>query len=356
MRRVREFYEQYERRISAGSILLGFLFDSITLVRIDLFINHVLLFTYLAIVAFGIFIINLYEEGRVKFFGRETYAWLFIAMQFSFGGLFGRFFLYYFHSGSIAQSWPFLLALLALLISNEFAKKHYTRLLLQINFFFLALFLFLIFYIPILVGKMSDQIFVLSGMLALVVTYLFVRFLDSFVPERVRTRKTRLGITLVSLFVLLNVLYFANLIPPLPLALHDVGAYHSVARVQGGYRVEREEYPWFLAWRRPVLHLTAIESPYIFSAVFAPTHFGTSIVHRWERYDETTRSWVLESRVQFPIIGGQDYGYRGYSWKSNASSGEWRVNIETLRGQRLGRVKFVIERVDAPAPLVEERL
>ena len=42
------------------------------------------------------------------------------------------------------------------------------------------------------------------------------------------------------------------------------------------------------------------------------------------------------------IAGGRDGGYRGYSL-TTVNSGNWRVNIETERGQLIGRVKFKVE-------------
>ena len=43
------------------------------------------------------------------------------------------------------------------------------------------------------------------------------------------------------------------------------------------------------------------------------------------------------------IFGGRDGGYHTYSIKGNIIPGLWRVDIETERGQIIGREEFKIE-------------
>ena len=357
MRKVREIYERYERKLSAFSIVTGFIFDSLTLVRIDLVVNHLLMAGYFAIAAVGIFLINLREEGRARFLSDEQYAWLFIAMQFSFGGLFGRFFLYYFHSGIIGTSWVFLATLMAFLIGNEFAKKHYTRLVLQVDFFFLALFLFLIYFVPILAGSIGGGIFIISGIAALAILFIFLRLLLRLTPVRIRSRSREIVASIAAIYLAMNVMYFANIIPPIPLALRSGGIYHRVTRSGDRYlgtTDERRFLDRFRSYER--IRITPNQELYAYSAVFAPTDLGTSIAHVWQRYDETQGEWIDQARVLFPIVGGQDRGYRGYTIKSNVTPGLWRVNIETLRGAVIGRLTFHAIREDGVISLSTKEL
>ncbi len=67
------------------------------------------------------------------------------------------------------------------------------------------------------------------------------------------------------------------------------------------------------------------------------------MVHRWQYYDDETRSWVTASALSFSIHGGRSDGYRGYSVKRSLTEGKWRVSVETVRGQVLGRIPFTIE-------------
>ncbi|MCF1193471.1 DUF2914 domain-containing protein, partial [Mangrovimonas sp. AS39] len=61
--------------------------------------------------------------------------------------------------------------------------------------------------------------------------------------------------------------------------------------------------------------------------------------------------WVSGSKISFPIKGGRNEGYRGFSKKENVFSGKWRVDIETERGQVVGRVRFDIFIVDTAGVL-----
>lgn len=354
VKRIRESVAHYERHISAAAIVFAFIFDSVTLHRLDFFLTELVLITYLVVVGLGIFLINLREEGKHPWWISDTvYWWIFVAVQFSFGGLFGRFLIYYSRSGSIFTSWPFLVLLLVLLIGNEFAKKHYTKLLLQITFFFLCLFSFLIFFIPILFGRMSEGLFVLSGIVSLAAIYGFLRFMYHFIPGKIAKYRRGLLASVLSAYLVINVLYFTNIIPPIPLSLREAGVYHSVVRTSLGYRVTHEEEPSFSPFRfYETLHIAPGEAAYLYSAVFAPTNFDAYVVHQWQHYDLEKREWVNSARIPFPIIGGDDKGYRGYTLKGDPEEGFWRVNIETVRGQVVGQVEFKVVRVDEKPKLL----
>src|SRR3989344_216530 len=89
-RDTQELLHWYERYISPLSLVAGFLADNyILLRRVDLWTSNLLLFSYLAVAALGIVLINLVETGRLR------RPWLLsvapfipVEVQFSFGGLF----------------------------------------------------------------------------------------------------------------------------------------------------------------------------------------------------------------------------------------------------------------------------
>lgn len=345
MKKIKEWFEKYEVYISTGSLLLGFVIDNLTLKRIDLPFENIVLFTYLAISAIGITLINLYDAGKLheKLIEKTRFLLPHI-VQFAFGGLFSGFFVFYSRSASFLSSWPFLVLLLAIMIGGEIFKKYYLRLSFQIGVFYIALFSFSIFYIPILIGKIGIFVFLLSGLVSLVLISLFLYFLLLFTPQSIRANKSILGLVVGGAFVLINVFYFTNILPPIPLALKDGGAYHALVKKDGGYWVKEENRDWKDFFRRyEIIHISSGSSIFAYSSVFAPTKLNTSIVHSWQYFDETEGEWVNASRIEFPITGGRDGGYRGYSWKSNLFSGLWRVNVETMRGQIIGRIRFKIE-------------
>jgi hypothetical protein len=149
---------------------------------------------------------------------------------------------------------------------------------------------------------------------------------------------------ILGIFFTINILYFLNIIPPIPLSLKSFGVYHSITRDSDGSFVGQEEVSgsWYeeVFSRKKITITDKNDSIYVFSAIFAPTKLNTNIVHNWQYFDELESKWVSASRAGFSIYGGRDAGYRGYSLKTSLFAGKWRVDIETPRGQLIGRVKF----------------
>ncbi len=345
---VKNKYERYENHISSLALILGFIIDSLTLRRVDLLPENIVLITYLFISSICIIAINIVETRRpAESVPGRIHFWLLIAMQFSFGGLFSAFLVFYGRSASFSASWPFLLILLFGLIGNELFKKQYTRLSFQVTVFFTALFSYLIFIIPVLTRSISPWSFLLSCLLAVILIYLFLKLLGRFVPEKIDQSRKRIIVSVGVIWSFVIVFYFANIIPPIPLSLKDVGVYHFLARsVDGNYTVQKEKEKWYHFFGRDTFHFLKGEPVYVQSAVFAPTKLTADIVHEWQYFDEIKESWITASTVKLPVKGGRDGGYRSYSVKSNIFPGLWRVNVATLRGQTIGRLKFGVEIVD----------
>jgi len=155
--------------------------------------------------------------------------------------------------------------------------------------------------------------------------------------------------------VIFNVLYFTNAIPPLPLSLKEAGVYHKIEKVGDKYLLEAEPSRWYEAYLRynTKIHKAPGESVFVYSAVFAPTRFSTTILHEWEYYDEKTEHWVRSATFGFPITGGRDGGYRGFTLKESVEEGKWRVNVKTGDGKIIGRISFTVVEVPEPVPTIE---
>lgn len=344
------FYEKYERYISGGALFLGFIIDSLTLQRIDLFYENFVSITYLSLVALSLIGINFIDQEK---FVRPSHLfikkWLPVIIQFAFGGLFSAFFVFYSRSATLSSSIFFVLLLLALLIGNEFFKRHYKLLNFQVSIYFVTIFSFMIFYMPILIGQINVWVFLLSGITSLVIIAIFIYVLKLLVPRKITDNKKILTFSIASIYLFINLLYFTNLIPPIPLSLKESGVYYSVSRENDSYYLVEYQKNWkdymrsfFL--QNQVIPLGTGEPLYIYSAVFAPTKISTKISHSWQYYNEEKGEWVEVSRIDFPIKGGRDGGYRGYSMKNNVTSGLWRVDVMTDRDQIVGRVKFEVDR------------
>ncbi len=353
-----DWLRRYERHVSSGALVSGFIIDALTLKRIDLLFENAVLISYFILVATGILALNVIEVRQYSGpFVRKILRILPIMIQFAFGGLFSGFTIFYFRSGSLAASWPFIIILVSLLLGNELLKRQYERLVFQITVFFISLFFFTIFFVPVVVDQMGPWIFMLSGVTALILITIFIFILFHFIPGRISQSKKYLKYSIVSTFAIINVLYFTNLIPPIPLSLKSVGVYHDLSQTPVGYVAleEKRTYLQSLQFFDNV-HLVSGRPLYVYSAIFAPTNIKTEVVHHWKYFDESLNRWVTANRIPYTIVGGNDRGHRGYSVKTNLAQGEWSVDVETPRGQVIGRITFEIIYVKEVPVLVEKLL
>jgi hypothetical protein len=353
---IREFVMRYERYVSPVTLVTGFIFDSLMLRRIDVLFTNALLVSYLLIASLSILLLNISVSRREETEGESMlHVALVFMMQFSFGGLFSASFLFYSRSGSVAASWPFLILILAYMLGNEFFRKNYTRLGFQVAALFSALFSFLIFFFPVILSRMDDAIFLLSGIASLILIGFFVYVLSWFTPQRVRKGALILSGSVLGIFALINTLYFTNLIPPIPLALKELGVYRSLSKFpDGSYLLTGDRRSWVESlFSTAVVHMKPEQPLYAFNAIFAPASLSTDIVHVWQ-YRDDAGDWVTSSRVNLSIVGGREKGFRTYSVKENMFPGEWRINVETLRGQLIGRLTFRVIVSDGSEDLVTD--
>ena len=351
-------YARAHISLSSVSLVSGFAFDAVTLKRIDMFWENLWVVVHLLVVAFCIFWVTREANFRPEREGRAAKLdrWLIHLLQFFFGGLLSTFMVFYFRSGTFWVSWPFYLLLTAAFVANEKFKSQYARLEFQLSIFFLSLFCFMIFILPVVLHAMGRLVFLLSGALSVALGWLFVRLLRERAKESLSHQAGTVVAPSAAIFILINVLYFMNVIPPLPLSLQDASVHHSIMRMENGtYLVQSEKQGWLGFFRLvPRFHSAPGEPIYFYSAVFSPTSLNTEIIHEWQTYDNR-RGWITADRIPLPVRGGRDGGYRTYSVKSGLKRGAWRVNVETPAGAILGRFRFnVLSQSGAPAPLKTE--
>lgn len=356
-----ELVRWYERYISPLALIGGFIADNLILLRrVDLWTTNALLGSYLVIAAASILFLNAAEEGKV----RRT--WLLkivpfipVVMQFSIGGLFSGYLSLYSRSAAFAGSWVFVTAVALLLLGNERFIRLYYRLAFQVSLYFFVLYSFFIFFLPVVFHRIGFDMFLYAGVASVTLTAALMFLLSRVSPQRLRAGLSRIAQVVVSTFILFNLLYVGNLIPPLPLALKAGGLYHSVVREPDGtYSLTGEEVPWYEAYLRYnlVFHKVPGESAYVFTAIFAPTDLTTVIIHEWQHYDVGTGSWKTVADIPFEITGGRDGGYRGYSGKYDPEPGKWRVNVQTPSGQLITRISFTVEEASSSPALIGSSL
>src|SRR3989338_4238871 len=352
-----ELIQWYERYISPVTLIAGFTLDAIIFRQVDLWFSNILLFSYLAIASVCILLLNMILTGVLR--GR---SWIVAApflpaiIQFAFGGLFSGYVILYSQSAALAVSWIFVAILAALLIGNERFRHLYKLFSFQMGLLFFGVCSFVSFFLPVVLGRVGTPVFLLGGAASLAVMFFVFRLNARLVPTGAGEREEVMQ-AVGAIFLLFNILYFSNAIPPLPLALKKAGVYHNVERQGDGYVLTAEPVPWYESYLRynTVFHKTACETVFVYSAVFAPAKFSTTILHEWEFYDEKAQSWVKTATFGFPITGGRDGRYRGYSLRDNLEAGKWRVNVKTGTGLIIGRIAFTVEDVPAPAQTIEVR-
>lgn len=343
VRKIAAAYKRHERFAPAVSFVAGFTWDSLTLKRIDLLIDNLILFFYIVLLGITILLIHFINEKRISNQLILKYSdWYPLAVQFFLGGLFSAYVVLYFHSAAVTKNWIFLGLLLMLLVGNEFLKDRVMNLKVQFVLYFMAVFSFFIFVIPVLFKTMNTLVFLFSGLVSLGFTGLFLFFLYKKSSGLSAGQFTKLGIIVGGIYLFLNIFYFLNWIPPVPLSLREGGIYHHVSKTDEGYRIQYEEKDWYklLSVSAPTFHYQPGDTVFCFASVFAPTALSKRIYHHWQFFSEAGDEWKTTDRLSYKITGGRDGGYRGYTLKRNIREGRWRVDVETDDGLLLGRVPF----------------
>ena len=268
------------------------------------------------------------EEPRNSEAPRNWSRYLNNVLQFFFGGIFSALFIFYFLSSGGLGGYLFVVGLAALLIGNEFLGSRYSELTLSWTFFTLSACMFFNFALAHLFRSISTFWFYLGTLVAMVLVVTLRRV------ARHESASIKPSIVVAALLLLLHVF---NLIPPVPLVKKQMLVAHDLRRERGGYTAYIEPRGWRI-WRTssPVFHRRAGERVYCFTSVFVPNGIRTTIRHRWE-HEGTT----MDVRA-FPITGGRQGGYRGYTLKQNLIPGRWRVTAESESGATIGFVDFVV--------------
>lgn len=359
--RLFKWWERYEHHLGLGALAVGFTFDLLLAKRPDSVVDNVLLLTYLFVAGALIVILNLREMQRARGKHESEPFFLLLVLQFCFGGLASNLLVLYGKSGTFTVDIIFLSLLVALIFGNEFLRNRYALLQLNIGIYYFLLLTYATLAVPVFIThQISAWVFLLSGVISLayIMLFLFVLYIAVF-RRRDGGQLRGPAIVVGSIFIVFNILYFANAIPPVPLSLKDSGIYHSILKESGGNYLALYEPPrWWQFWRdtSPTYTLSAGSTAMCFSSVFAPTNLTAPIYHRWERQDPATGQWQTVSRVSFDISGGRGEGYRGYTLTASLTPGQWRCDVETADGQLIGRESFTVVASPTPPALSQKTL
>jgi hypothetical protein len=355
--RIRVLYEKHEKYTGIAIFGAGFIWDSFTMTRVDSLVDNLILLFYLLIIGTMIILTLRRQCGKTPLAWIQKFEHRFLwATQFCFGGLFSSYVIFYFKSASFTRTQFFFLILVFLWIGTEFLAQRLKNTILVAVLYSFCLFSFLAFFLPVIAARVNSRIFVLAGFISLVVS--LAVFSIGLLSEwnEWRRRMTPVAAAIILTVAVVNILYFANLIPPVPLALKSARIYHEITHTREGYVVKYVPPSLLRFWRKwdDPFYFSPGESVGCFTAIFAPAKVHVPVRHIWSH--KTSRGWKQTDRIRFGITGGREGGYRGYTAKSGIVPGEWRVEVETESGQTLGRIDFAVVPSPVPHPAMKTDL
>src|ERR1700753_3039289 len=195
----------HERHLSALSLAGGFAFDSYAFGRIDRPMTQAVFIAYLLVAGIAIAVLHALESRPdEKKPTTRTRTILVTVAQFALGCLLSGFCVFYIRSASIGASWPFLLFMAAIFIGNEYMRRYHARLVFSALLFFFSLYSYAILLVPVVIARIGTIPLLMSGALAVVVFFFFVRLLAFLGHDRYRNARREIAIGMVVITALIN--------------------------------------------------------------------------------------------------------------------------------------------------------
>ena len=342
--RLKELHQKHKRWIPIVSFILGFLFDSFMLRRIDELSTLIQQACYLCI-ATGLVSIELVEETReIKAPKILSRIWQYreFLLHFLLGTLLNSYTIFFFKSASALTSLLFIGALVAILTVNEFLRFGKSQLQVHVALVSLCLISYLLSLAPIVLGFMGILPFFVSVSASLFIFTLYYGCIRPRLSGNPHLLHTHLLYPYATIHLIFIVLYFLNAIPPVPLAVSYMGIFHQVEKSEDGYQLSFTHPEWKFWEHGDETFLARPGDPiFCFAQIFSPTRFKENLQVRWLLWDEK-KGWQSQDVIPLSVTGGRDQGYRVVIRKNNYQPGQWRVQIETTRNQEVGRLKFSV--------------
>lgn len=347
--RLRLYYERNESQFAVLSFICGFLFDIVTIERVDSWYTIGQQGIYLALIM-TVLVQMFFEQGKppldivgLPALKRWYYEYRSAAIHFFLGTLLNLYTIFFFKSSSLLVSASFMAFLVFLLIANETRRFKSMGLAFKFGLLSLCGFSFFVYVTPIFAGSIGPAVFLASmaiGCLPLAAATWWVR---GSAPELFPHARKQILVPLGCVLVGFLVFYQLRLIPPAPLSIRFIGVYHAVERTNGTYRLSHQR-PFWRFWQNGDQEFIAQpgDRVYVFFRIFSPTRFSDQVLMRWY-WRNGERRWLRQDSIPINIVGGREQGFRGYGFKSNYQPGRWKVQVETTDGREIGRVYFDLE-------------
>ena len=354
LERLKLYYGRNEGRVAAAFFIAGFIFDMLTVGRIDSWATIGQQAVYLAVITTAL-LQMLVEQGEPPrepsafVLKRWYYEYRNALVHFLMGALLNLYAIFYFKSSSLLVSFGFLGFLVILLLANEFRRVQSLGLSFKFALLALCFLSFSAYLVPVLVGSISLPLFLASMLIGCVPLAAGAWRVGRVVPAKAAVVRRQILVPVGCVLIGFLAFYFFRLIPPVPLSIPFIGVYHQVERAGDNYRLSHERPVWRF-WHNGDQNFYAQpgDKVYVFFRIFSPARFSDQVQMRWQ-WKDPARGWVTHDTIPIRIVGGREQGFRGYGVKSNYQPGDWKVQVETLDGREIGRVYFeLIAVTEAP--------
>ena len=314
------FYKKHERWFPLAFFVLGFLFDATMIRRID---EPMIIIQQAAYLIGSAVLICLFLMNRTIWKYQEE------LLHFLLGTLLNAYMIFYFKASSLFASLGFILLLCGLLYFNESKRFRNALFCLCVTSYFVCM-------VPIAMGALGW----LPFLLGLAAATIAIAPMLWFLHKRELAKPVALPFVLIQAAFAL--LYFLEMIPPVPLSVTSIGIYHDIQKADGNYQLISTRPRWRF-WQKgdQTFSARAGDKIYCFARIFSPSRFKDQLQVRWMHYDER-HGWLRHDAIPLPIVGGREEGFRGFTFKSNYEPGDWRVQVETSDNRELGRIYFTV--------------
>lgn len=342
--RLKKFVDENETKLEVGFFVGGFILDIFLLSTPDDLFGIFQQLVYIAIIGALLHFEVLYRLRKFKPGPRLKKFWHYrsLLLHFSFGSLLNLYSLFYIKSASLMSSFFFLLVMLALVLANELPFVKRASVASKVAMYAICLFSFFSILLPIGLGFVGWIPFLLAVAFVGFAFFLHVRLLEKSFTDRRLLHRAMLypSGTILAVF---SLFYVLGWIPPVPLSVVEQGVYYSVEKKAGQYILSFEK-PWWKFWQTSAKPFRAVpgDKLYFYAQIYSPTRISDSVVIHWLTKN-VKGNWVSSDKVPMNIQGGREMGFRGFSYKSNYSPGEWQIRVETTGGIGIARHYVTVE-------------
>ncbi|MBX5481589.1 MAG: DUF2914 domain-containing protein [Myxococcaceae bacterium] len=362
LNRIAAFRERHAKAEIALFFTAGFVFDVVTLDRIDNWKNLLQQGLYLVVLG-GLLLF----EQRYRLTGDRPpralgLLWRFHedASHFLIGSLLSSFALFFFKSASGISAFIFFVVIFGLLVANELPRFRSLGPVIRYGLYALSLTSFFSYLLPVVFGRIGWWLFVLAVAVSVAPFVLLYRKAVAWAEDR-KVALRQVAAPAAAVQLLLLVLYFVGAIPPVPLSLQYIGVFHDVKNVAGQFELSHETPSWKF-WERgdQTFRARPGDKVFIFARVFAPMTVGKGnlpIEFRWF-YDHPKHGWQPAGSWTYTgLVGGRAEGFRVFATRSDPKPGDYRVEITAPDGREIGRIGFTVveDHSDEPRVFVVDR-